>query len=135
MCVRAKSLQLCTTLCNPMDVTRQAPLSVGFSRQEYWSRLPFLSPRHLPDPGIEPVSLMSPATAGEFFTTTAIWEILCLVHDRSKQHKCVTNFKIKIITPKSKIFMEGVSFNEMDRVLTLFFFSIYFEFPQGEITD
>ena len=40
-----------------------------FSRQEYWSRLPFPPPGDLPDPGIEPASLASPALAGSFFTT------------------------------------------------------------------
>ena len=55
-------------------IARQAPLSMGFSRQEYWSRLPFPPPGDLPDPGIEPVSLMSPALAGGFFTTSATWE-------------------------------------------------------------
>ena len=44
------------------------------SRQEYWSGLPSLSPGDLPDPGIKPVSLMSPALAGGFFTTSATWE-------------------------------------------------------------
>ena len=42
-------------------VTLQAPLSMGFSRQEYWSRLPCPPPGHLPDPGIKPASPMSPA--------------------------------------------------------------------------
>ena len=46
-------------------------LSVGFSRQEYWSRLPCP-----PDPGIEPVPFTSPAEAGGFFTTRATWEAL-----------------------------------------------------------
>ena len=45
--------QSCPTLCNPMDCTHQAPPSMGFSRQEYWSGLPFPSPADLPDPGIE----------------------------------------------------------------------------------
>ena len=45
-----------------------------FSRQEYWSGLQFLSPGDLPDPGIEPMSLMSPALAAEFFTTDATQE-------------------------------------------------------------
>ena len=45
---------------------------MGFSRQEYWSGLPFPSPRDLPDPGIEPVSPLSPALAGGIFTTSAI---------------------------------------------------------------
>ena len=59
-------------------VAGQAPLSLGFSRQEYWSGLPFPAPGDLPDPGIEPVSLMSPALADGFFTTSAIWEALSL---------------------------------------------------------
>ena len=50
----AKSLQSCPTLCDPVD--RQALLSLGFSRQEYWSGLPFPPPGDLPDPGIKPRS-------------------------------------------------------------------------------
>ena len=46
----------CLTLCDPLDVAHQAPLSMDFSRQEYWSGLPSPSPGHLPDPGIEPWS-------------------------------------------------------------------------------
>ena len=57
--MRAKLLKLCLTLCNPLDRSRQAPLSMGFSRQEYWSGLPFPSPGGLADPGIKPTSLMS----------------------------------------------------------------------------
>ena len=59
-------IQSCPTLCDPMDCRPQAPLSMGFPRQEYWSGLPFLSPGDLPHPGIEP---RSPALAGGFFTT------------------------------------------------------------------
>ena len=58
----------------PWTVAHQAPLSMGFSRQEYWSGLPCPSPGDLPDPGIEPMSLMSPALADGFFTTSATWE-------------------------------------------------------------
>ena len=47
---------------------------MGFSRQEYWSGLPCPPPEDLPDPGIEPASLVSPALAGSFFTTSATWE-------------------------------------------------------------
>ena len=47
---------------------------MGFSRQEYWSGLPCPPPGDLPDPGIEPVSLMSPALASGFFITSATWE-------------------------------------------------------------
>ena len=57
----------------PWTVAYQVPLSMGFSRQEYWSGLPFPSPRDLPDPGMEHKSLMSPAlVAGGFFTTSPI---------------------------------------------------------------
>ena len=45
--------QTLSTLCDPMDCSPQAPLSIEFSRQEYWTGLPFPSPRNLPDPGIE----------------------------------------------------------------------------------
>ena len=54
-------------------VARQAPLSMESSRQEYWSGLPFPPPGHLPHPGIEPTSLVSPALAGGFVTTSATW--------------------------------------------------------------
>ena len=53
-----------------------APLSMGFFRQECWSGFPCSSPRDLPNPGIEPSSLTSPALAGGFFTTSATWEPL-----------------------------------------------------------
>ena len=51
-------------------LAHQVLLSMGFSRQEYCSRLPFPPPGDLPNPGIEPSSLMSPALAGRFFTTS-----------------------------------------------------------------
>ena len=62
-CMHAQS---CLTLC---DLSCQAPRSVEFSRQEYRSALPFPTPGDLPDPEIEPASLVSPALAGGFFTT------------------------------------------------------------------
>ena len=52
----------------PWTVPCQAPLSMGFSRQEYWSGWPFPPPGDLPNPGIGLVSLVSPALAGGFFT-------------------------------------------------------------------
>ena len=54
-------------------VAHQAALSMGFSRQEYWSGLPWPPPEDLPNPGIEPKSLTSPALAGRFFTTSTTW--------------------------------------------------------------
>ena len=55
-------------------VACQAPLSTGFSRQEYWNGLPCPAPEDLPNPRIEPMSLPSPALAGGFFTTSATWK-------------------------------------------------------------
>ena len=57
-------------------VAHQAPLSVGFSRQEYWSGLPFLPPGDLPKSGFELTSPVSPGLAGGFFTASASWEAL-----------------------------------------------------------
>ena len=67
---RFSRVQLFATL---WTVAHQTPQSMGFSRQEYWSRLPCSPPENLPDPGIEAVSLMSPAVAGRFFTTGTTW--------------------------------------------------------------
>ena len=64
-------VQLCATVC---IVTRQAPLSMRFSRQEYCSGLPCPPPGDLSNPGMEPASLMSPALAGGFFNTSTTWE-------------------------------------------------------------
>ena len=64
-------VQLFATL---WTIAHQAPLSVEFSRQEHWSGLQFPSPGDLPNPGIEPMSFMSPALASGFFTTRATWE-------------------------------------------------------------
>ena len=60
------------SLVVPWTVACQAPLSMGFPRQEHWSGLPFPPPGDLPDPGIEPLSLMSPALAGRFFSTESL---------------------------------------------------------------
>ena len=62
----------------PWTVAHQAPLSMGFFRQEYWV-LPFPLLGDLPHPGIEPVSLTSPTLAGRFFTTNATWEAPAIV--------------------------------------------------------
>ena len=57
-------------------VAHQAPLPMEYFRQEYWSGVPFPTPGDLPDPGIEPASLVSPALAGGFLTTGTTWEAL-----------------------------------------------------------
>ena len=65
--------QLCPTLCSHMDYSRQAPLSVESSRQEYRSGLLFPSPGNLPDPGIKPTSLVSPAFADKIRYQLSQW--------------------------------------------------------------
>ena len=81
--MRAKSLQSWTIAC-------QAPLSMGFSRQEHWSGLPCPSPGDLLDPGIKPMSLTSPALAGRFFTTSATQKTLRAAY--SLANPCFPNF-------------------------------------------
>ena len=75
MGVCAKSLQSCPTLCNPMDHSLPRSSSMDFFRQEYWSGFHTLLQRILPTKGVEPMSLMSPALAAGFFTTSATWEV------------------------------------------------------------
>ena len=75
-CVLA--LQSCPTFVPLWTVARRLLYPWGFSRQEYWSRLPCPSPGDLPNPGIKPLSLMSPALADRFFTPSATWEAPCI---------------------------------------------------------
>ena len=84
----------------PWTVAHQAPLSIGFSRQESWSGLPCPPPGHLPDSGIKPASFMSPALPGDrFFSIRATWEAYiylymcvegCFVH--YKMFNSIPNF-------------------------------------------
>ena len=71
----------------PWTVALQAPLSMGFSRQEYWSGLPCPAPGDLPDPGIEPLSPVSPALQAYSLPLshqgrkpTVVLDLLCLLH-------------------------------------------------------
>ena len=72
--MHAKFFSRVQLVATTWTVAHQAPLSMGFSRQEYCSGLPCPPPGDLPDPGIKPKSLTSPALAGGFFTTSAKWE-------------------------------------------------------------
>ena len=72
--MHAKLLPSCPALFNPMDCSLPGPPSMGFSRQEYWNGLPFPPPGDLPDPGIKPAPLTSPAWAGRFFAASTTWE-------------------------------------------------------------
>ena len=71
MCTGARSLQSYPTLCDLIDCSPSGSSVHGILQQEYWSGWPRPSPGDLPDPGIEPTSLMSPALADGFFTTSA----------------------------------------------------------------
>ena len=70
--MRAQLLSRVGLLVTPWTVAHQAPLSMRFSRQEYWSGFPFPSPENLPDPGIKLKSPASPALVGRFFTTMSL---------------------------------------------------------------
>ena len=75
--MHAKSLQSCATICDPME--RSPPVSSvhGILQARILEGLPCPPPGDLPDLGMEPVSLMSPALAGKFFTTSTTWEAHC----------------------------------------------------------
>ena len=77
----------CPTHETPWTVACQALLSMGFSRQEHWSGLPCPSPGALPNPGIKPMPLKSPALAGGFFTTSATWENQVVNYGLCKHYK------------------------------------------------
>ena len=75
VCVLSHSSRI-PLFATPWTIAHQASLSIGFSRQECWSRLPCPPPGDLPDPGTEPTTLKSPALAGKLFTTSTTWEAL-----------------------------------------------------------
>ena len=78
--MHAKLLQMCLLFMTQWTVACQAPLSMGFSRQEYWSGLPYPLPGDLPNWEIKPRSLRSPALTGRFFTTSITWETQNIEH-------------------------------------------------------
>ena len=75
--MKVKSLSRVQLFATPWTVAHQAPLSTGFSRQDYWSGLPFPSPGDLPDPGIEP---RSPALQADALTSEPPGKPECAVH-------------------------------------------------------
>ena len=80
VCVPAKALQSCLILCDSMDCSLPGSLVYAIlqARILEWVAMSTPPPGDLPDPGIEPSSLMSPALAGEFFTTSTTWVALCI---------------------------------------------------------
>ena len=96
----------------PWTIAHQAPLSMGYSRQEYWSGLPFPPPRDLPGPRTEPSSPVSPALAGRFFTT----------EQPGKPHLSLD--KAQIVTPNmwSLVFPLVLLEQALKKLFYLFFF-------------
>ena len=92
--------------CSPVQlfmtlwtVAHPAPLSMGFSRQDYWNALPCPPPSDLPDPGIKPMSLLSPALSGGFFTDSATWEAIDITLDiPTLRNYSSFNSNLKLIT-------------------------------------
>ena len=76
--MHAQSLSRVRLFATPWTIAHQVLLSMGFSRQEYWCRLPCSPLGDLPDLGIEPMSPVSPALAGGFFTSNAAWKAVAL---------------------------------------------------------
>ena len=93
------------SFATPWTVAHQAPLSMGFPRQEYWSGLPFPSPRDLPDSGIKPTS---PALADGFFTPEPPGKSSTVVHIQWKEtHQCSSNpccSKVNLTSNLHKVF-------------------------------
>ena len=96
-CMKVKTesevAQFVQLLATPWTAAHRAPPSMGFSRQEYWSGVPLPSPGGLPDAGIQPTSLVSPALAGRFFTT-APWEGPTLFKQDQVWFKGTVRFKV-----------------------------------------
>ena len=74
LCVGAKSLQSCLTLCDPVDCSLPGSSVHGILQARILEWVPMPPPGDFPDPGIEPTFLVSPASAGGFFTTSTTWE-------------------------------------------------------------
>ena len=73
-CMRAKLLQLCLILCNPRDCDPPDSSAFGILQARIWEWVAVPFSRDLLNPGLKPMSLMSPELAGDFFTTSATWE-------------------------------------------------------------
>ena len=115
-------LVLSKLFVTPWTLAHQASLSMGFPRQEYWSRLPFPPPGDLPDPGIEPAYLVSPALLGGFFTTSATLLQMILLQDpcaytadidsvQPSQMNNVRKHQVSILAPLKANLLESIVYN------------------------
>ena len=113
VCARACAHSSCVRLfVTPWTVVLRAPLSMGFSRQDYWPGMPCPPPGDLLNPGIEPASLMSPALAGGFFTTSGQphWLISCdellIPWHVAVQSTCSGSFSVSLKLLKYKVYLK-----------------------------
>ena len=88
-----KLLQECLTLCNPMDCSPPGSSGHEILQATQTSAWSFSSPEDLPDPGIEPMSLMAPALAGRFFIASATWKVSSVYSPL--EYLLMTHFKDK----------------------------------------
>ena len=116
VCTCAKSLQSWKTLCDPIDYSPPDSSVCGILQAKILEWLPCLPPGHLPHPGIQPESLMSPALAGRFLTTSATWE--APVH--TSYTKCLLYSKIKCKL-KTKQNAERVHILFLNTILIVFY--------------
>ena len=113
-------IQSCSTLCNPMDCSCQAPLSAGLFKQEYWNGLPFPPPRDLPDPGTEHVSPESSSLASGFLTTEPPGNFLIVVQSPSRVQL--------FVTPWTAAHQASLSFTISQNLLKLVSFELVMPF-------
>ena len=97
MCIYTCMLSHVNLFATPWTVAQRVSLFMEFSRQEYWSKLPFPPPKDLPNPGIEPTSSASPALTGGFFTTVpcmCVCVCVCVYVHNSCQFILLVYFKL-----------------------------------------
>ena len=105
-CACAAQPLSCVRLFATLSTTaHQAPLSMGFPRQEYWSGLLFPFPGDLPYPGIKPTSLVSPALTGGFFATVASKTVLKIMNFLFKKNSMKKNNKSQLQSRDNSVYI------------------------------
>ena len=89
VCACMHSCSVTSNSARPWTIAHKTPVSMRFFQQEYWSGLPFPILGYLPNPGMEPMSLMSPALAGGLFTTNTTWCFKPVIHHPSNSDSAV----------------------------------------------
>ena len=113
-CSCLSACQVTTVVSDSLTVDNQAPLSMEFSRQDFWNGLPFPPLGDLPNSRIKPVSLKSPGLAGRFFNTNATWEVQRFIYHHKKKGREVQSFSGKSFRVLLGFFMlmSGKSFSK-----------------------